>query len=225
MSPIPASDRREAGYALITAVWMLLIIAVLASAVSLSALRENMAVRDFAEDLDRRYLLESALATVLMNRMAEGRRSELYELPADTELVIGEQQIRVRLRDASKRIDLSRADPRVVAGLARDAGFEAREARDIAARLARLRREGASRIEAEDLFPGDADPEAAACFKEHSVWRGGSIDLPGSTRQPLPPGANLLVEVSADGRSMSGEVGPNGTIVSLRPHGFHCFIG
>lgn len=181
---------------------MLLLIAALSTAYSLSVFRDAATTRSHLAELKNRYRLESAILTVLMQRYAEARDSEIYLLPASREIEIDGHVVVVELRDDAQRLDLARAPMTEVRKVARDSGFKSTEVQQISLRTERLRRIGVS-LDYGDILPAHSSVRDSHCFRQSTRLRGGVARWGGDEKRAPSAGSVIRAFGVADEGAMS----------------------
>lgn len=133
----PASGER--GFVLIAVLWLLVL---MASIVALMLARANQtsdriaSARDDYRDAQAR---ESAIQTVVADRILTGVRSPWWQLPASGSVVIDGQAIAVTLSSEATRIDINDAEMPLIDDALRGAGTDAAERAALLAELGTLR--------------------------------------------------------------------------------------
>lgn len=107
--PKAAPSRRDSGYVLISALWLLLLAGVLTAVILVQARERAQIVRDGGDALRLRHALASAIATVSADRLFAGPASQWWKQPAQGNLEIDGVKITLSLSNEAERIDLNRA--------------------------------------------------------------------------------------------------------------------
>ena len=110
MVAIPPLRRGEEGFALITAVWLLVLCGAIGALVMLRSLSAAKTAKEQGDSLQHTILLESAVETVMAERMFGGPKSKWWALPASGSVAIGGHEVRVELTSEAGRANRGRAD-------------------------------------------------------------------------------------------------------------------
>ena len=221
MSP-RRTGTEEQGFVLIAAIWLLILAGSITAILMLRSLAGATAAAENQDSIERRLALDSAVETMLADRMFSGARSAWWAAPAAGEIAIGERRIALRVTNESGRLDVNGADPALLDAALQGFGIAADERARIVARLTALRatRRTISSLPELTALIGDARARGGACLADALTWisglpgprpdqmpsdlaralggRGGATGEP----RPSPPeaGAALRIEASENGR-------------------------
>ena len=216
----PGSE--EQGFVLIAAIWLLILAGSITAILMLRSLAAATAAAEHRAAVERQLALDSAIETMLADRLFNAHRSPWWTTPASGEIAIGGRRISLRVTSESGRLDVNGADPAQIDTALHGLGVAASDRTRIVARLAALRatrRAIASLPELRALI-GHARARDGACLADELTWvsglpspRGDQIssvlaralggrDGAAGEGTPSPPeaGAALRVEASEDGR-------------------------
>lgn len=126
----------EDGYVLIAAIWLLALAGAIAAYLMLQSLTATRQARSEGDILRARLALEAAVETIIADRIMNGGRSIWSQTPAEGSIQIDDIAIRVRATNEAQRIDLVRADPRLIDAALRTAGLGAEQRQGVIARAA-----------------------------------------------------------------------------------------
>lgn len=219
----PPGQRRfgERGFVLIAAIWLLILAGSITAVLMLRTLSAASAASGHADSLARRLALESAIETMMADRLFNGSGSAWHLVPARGRIEIGGRAISIRLTSDSGRLDVNMADPALIDTALQRFGVAAAERGAILTRLLALRARKKRIGSAADLdrLLARASRAAGTCLADHFTWvsglaeprpgqvsrdlaralggRGGAIgdDRPGEPEG----GSGLRVEASDDG--------------------------
>jgi general secretion pathway protein K len=135
----PEPPAGERGFVLIAAVWLLILAGAITAILMLRSLAAAAAAADHGDAIQRRLALESAIETVLADRLFNADRSAWWLAPSAGRVAIGGRMIDVRLTSESGRLDVNSADPALIDTALRGFGVGASERGRIVARLRALR--------------------------------------------------------------------------------------
>jgi general secretion pathway protein K len=212
----PRSPERaagERGFVLIAAIWLLILAGSITAILMLRSVAAATAAADQSDSVAGRLALESAIETVIADRLFNGTRSRWWLAPSEAAVPIGARQVRVRLTSESGRIDVNLADPALIDAALRGLGVRSAERGRIVARLRALRamkRRIGSLAELGSLVAG-AGAAAGTCLPDHLTYVSGlaeprpdqmsrrlarALGRPGGASMPagLESGAALRVE-------------------------------
>jgi general secretion pathway protein K len=173
----PSGRRRpaERGFVLIAAIWLLILAGSITAVLMLRALSAATAASGHGDAIERRLALESAIETMLADRLFNGRSSAWHMVPARGAIAIDGREIHIRLTSDSGRLDVNMADPALIDTALQGFGVAAAERGAIVTRLlalrARKKRIG-SAAELDRLLAG-ASRGAGVCLAEHFTWVSG----------------------------------------------------
>ena len=176
----PDARPDEQGYVLITAIWLLLLAGSIAALLMLRSIRAATDAKEVAQALGDKVALESAVETVLADRLFSGARSSWWATPARGTVRIGSRDVRVSLTSESGRIDINEADPLLVGRALQGLGVAADMRSFAVTRLQEYRATG-RRI--------TANGEIAALIVQASATQaclGDNFTLTSGLPQPLP---------------------------------------
>jgi general secretion pathway protein K len=169
----PSPDRpEERGFVLIAAIWLLILAGSIASVLMLRSLAAATSAAGRSDTIERRLAAESAIETVIADRLFAGDRSFWLRTPAEGVVAIGDRRVNVRLSSESGRLDVNAADPARIDGALRGLGLAAGERGRIVGRLQRLRaanRRIGSLAELNGLV-GAARGTGGTCLQEHLTF-------------------------------------------------------
>jgi general secretion pathway protein K len=212
----------ERGFVLIAAIWLLILAGSITAILMLRSLGSATAAAEHQDSVERRLALDSAVETMLADRMFSGNRSAWWAAPAAGTIAIGERQISLRVTSESGRLDVNGADPALIDAALQGFGIAADERSRIVARVTALRatRRTISSLPELSALIGSARARGGACLADALTWisglseprpdqmpsdlaralggRGGATSEP----RPSPPeaGAALRIEASESGR-------------------------
>jgi hypothetical protein len=211
----------ERGFVLIAAIWLLILAGSIAAVLMLRSLAAATAAADRSEAIQRRLALESAVETMVADRLFNDTRSAWWMLPAQGAIAVGGRQVTIRVTSESGRIDVNNTDPTFVDMALRGFGVAAGERGRIVDRLRALRamkRRIDSSAELENLMAGAGGPAGPCLAGEFTFVSGLAEPQPGQmspalaralggrggatgAAAPAPPeaGAALRVEAAESG--------------------------
>jgi general secretion pathway protein K len=212
---------KEQGFVLIAAIWLLILAGSITAILMLRSLAGATAAAEHQDSIERRLALDSAIETMLADRLFNGNRSSWAMAPAAGTIAIGDRVISLSVTSESGRLDVNAADPALIDRALQGFGMDSVERTRIVARLAALRatkRKIGSLPELTALI-GEARGRGGACIADSLTWVSGlpeprpdqvSRELAaalggrgGATGEPAPSlpegGAALRVEASAAG--------------------------
>ena len=131
--------RGERGFVLIAVLWLLVL---MASIVALMLVRANRTSDRIASERDAyrdAQALESAIQTVMADRMLNGVRSSWWPMPASGTVTIDGQAVSVTLSSEATRIDINDADLARIDDALRGVGTDAAERAALLAEFGTLR--------------------------------------------------------------------------------------
>ena len=123
MRPCTPTAPPQAGIALISVLWVLALLTVIASALSFSVRNETKFARNVIASAQARHAAEGGIYLAverLLTRAAQPRPDY-----AAYEFVVGQAHVRAVISDEAGKIDLNAAPPELLDGLLRSAGVEA----------------------------------------------------------------------------------------------------
>ena len=188
----------ERGFVLIAAIWLLILAGSIAAILMLRSLAGATAAADHDEAIERRLALESAIETMLADRLFGGPRSAWRLAPAQGRIAIGGHDVIVRMTSESGRLDVNMANPALIDTALRGFGVGAGERERILARLLSLRamkKNIDSLAELESLL---ATAGGTACLADHLTWVSGLVE---------PSAAHMSPQLA---RALGGRGGANG---------------
>ncbi len=175
-SPSPDGARPtagERGFVLIAAIWLLILAGSIAAILMLRSLAGATAAADHDEATERRLALESAIETMLADRLFVGQRSAWWLAPAQGQIAIGGRDVNIRMTSESGRLDVNGANPALIDPALRGFGVSASERERILARLLALRamkKNIGSLAELESLL---ASTGGTICLADHFTFVSG----------------------------------------------------
>ena len=175
-SPSPDRSRPatgERGFVLIAAIWLLILAGSIAAILMLRSLAGATAAADHGEASERRLALESAIETMLADRLFNGHRSAWWLAPVQGRITIGDHEVDVRMTSESGRLDVNAANPALIDTMLRGSGVSASERERILARLQALRamkKNIGSLAELESLL---ATAGGTTCLADQLTWVSG----------------------------------------------------
>lgn len=160
-----APRSREQGFVLIAAIWLLVLAGSIASLLMLNSLGRAQQARAEGDILKARLALDAALETIIADRIMNGDRSIWSRAPAQGSIDVDGMTIQVRATSETDRIDIVRADPRVIDAALRGAGLSAQERAQILGRIALWRgsRRATSLADIEAVLDGGSTAHDGAC--------------------------------------------------------------
>jgi len=204
-SPSPDGERPaagERGFVLIAAIWLLILAGSIAAILMLRSLAGATTAADHDEAIERRLALESAIETVLADRLFGSQRSAWWLAPAQGRIAIGGHDVLVRMTSESGRLDVNMANPALIDTALRGFGVGAGERERILARLLALRamkKSIGSLAELENLL---ASAGGTTCLADHFTWVSGFAE-------PRPDQISPDLSHALGGRGgATGEGGP-----------------
>lgn len=112
------------GFVLLTAIWLLVLASAAVALVMLRARSErDSAARDLA-DVRAQRAIDSAIDTVLAERLIDGPRGRWGSVPARAEVVTPEGSVSVRVSSESGRLDVNAAEWRSIEALLQNLGAD-----------------------------------------------------------------------------------------------------
>jgi hypothetical protein len=126
----------EDGYVLIAAIWLLVLAGSIAALLMLQSLTATRQARAEGDILRARLALDAAVETIIADRIMNGGRSIWSRTAVDGTIQIENMAIRARATSEAQRVDLMRADPRLVDTTLRTAGLGANQRQRVIARIA-----------------------------------------------------------------------------------------
>jgi general secretion pathway protein K len=160
---------------LIAAIWLLILAGSIVAVLMLRSLAASTAAADRSEAVERRLAMESAIETLLADRLFNGNRSAWWRAPAEGAIAVGGRDVRLRMTSESGRLDVNNADLALVDGALRGLGLGADERGPIVTRLQALRamkRNIRSAAELDQLTAG-VRPRPAFCIGDQLTWVSG----------------------------------------------------
>jgi hypothetical protein len=134
---LPRSAKRQSqGAALITVLWLVLLLTLLGACVLVAACRDRATAREQVRSAERQGRMEGALALTLQ-RLADQdtSRAGALRIPTQDSWVIGWHTLNVVVEDEAARIDLNTADAAWITALLVSSGVDESRARKELARL------------------------------------------------------------------------------------------
>jgi hypothetical protein len=165
----------ERGFVLIAAIWLLILAGTITAVLMLRSLAAATAAAEHQDGAERRLALESAIETMLADRLFNGQRSAWWLTPASGSIDIDGRKVGLRVTSESGRIDVNIADPALIEGALRGLGVSAGDRAPIVSRLQALRarkRTVGSLAELDSLIAG-ASRAAGTCLAEHLTYVSG----------------------------------------------------
>lgn len=165
----------ERGFVLIAAVWLLILAGAITAVLMLRSLAGATAAVEHREGIERKLALESAIETMLADRLFNGPRSPWWLTPVTGEVPVEGRSVSIRITSESGRLDLNVADPVLIDTALRGFGVSAGERGAIVGRLQALRaqkRRIGSLAELESLVAG-ASRATGICMAEHLTYVSG----------------------------------------------------
>lgn len=129
----------ERGFVLIAAIWLLILAGSITAVLMLRSLAGSAAASGHQEALARRLALESAIETMLADRLFNGGRSPWWLVPAEGTIAVDGRQVTLRVTSESGRLDVNAADPKLLDGTLRGFDLAPAERERILDRLLALR--------------------------------------------------------------------------------------
>jgi hypothetical protein len=174
----PRSRRRwsaERGFVLIAAIWLLILAGSITAVLMLRGLSAVAAASGHADAAGRRLALESAIETILADRLFKGRTSAWHMVPARGTILIGGREIFIRLTSDGGRLDVNMADPALIDSALQGFGVGAAERGAIVTRLRALRARKKRIGSGADLdrLLASASRGAGVCLADHFTWVSG----------------------------------------------------
>jgi len=214
--------RDEQGFVLIAAIWLLILAGSIAAILMLRSMAGATAAAEHQDSAQRMMARDSAIETMLADRLFNGERSVWWTVPAAGTIAIGDRRVTLSVTSESGRLDVNGADPALIDRALQGFGVGAADRTRIVARLTALRtakRRIASLPELLALI-GGARARSGSCIADSLTWISGMAEprpdqMPsdlaralggagGAAAQAsrLPPegGAALRVEASEAGR-------------------------
>ena len=205
----------ENGYVLITAIWLLALCGAIAAMLMLRSLDSARIAHDQARQLMARIALQSAIETVIADRLFKQNHSRWWVLPAQGSVDVAGQAVQVYISDDAGRIDLNEADSALIDQALRGAGVDGAARARFGARLAYLRASRRRLLTSADmaalcaplscprglftLATGLAQPRAAQISSALSPING----LPGTSGGPAQPGDSIRYEARSGGMTLT----------------------
>jgi len=227
----PGSE--EQGFVLIAAIWLLILAGSITAILMLRSLAAATAAAEHQDLIERRLALDSAVETMLADRLFNSSLSTWWAAPAGGTIAIGKRQISLRVTSESGRLDVNGADPALIDTALQGFGIAASERTRITARVTALRttKRRVSSLPELTALIGSARARDGACLADALTWvsglaeprpehmprdlaralggRGGATGEAG--RSPPEAGAALRIEASeAGGSSMIAIVRASG---------------
>jgi len=151
----------ERGFVLVATIWLLVLAGSIVAMLMLRTFTMARAVSTEQRLLESDVAAQSAIETVLADRLFVGARSHWWMLPAEGTVRVGGRDVRMRLTSEGGRLDLNEADPGRIDAALRGLGLSATGREAVLASL-RERRRSQRRVrslaEMRGLFSG---PETA----------------------------------------------------------------
>jgi hypothetical protein len=188
----------------------------------LRSLAAATAAAEHQDAIERQLALDSAVETLLADRLFNTNRSNWWAVPASGEIAIGERRVSLRITSESGRLDVNGADPALTDTALQGFGIASADRTRIIARLTALRATKGKIASLPELIAliGDARGGSGSCLADALTWISGLAEprpdqMPpdlaralggrgGATgeSQPSPPeaGAALRIEASEGGR-------------------------
>lgn len=211
----------EEGFVLIAAIWLLILAGSITAILMLRSLAGATAAAEHQDSIERQLAQDSAIETMLADRLFNGNRSAWWSTPASGEIAIGKRRISIHLSSESGRLDVNAADPAQIDKALQGLGVSSNERSRIVGRLTALRvakRTIASLPELLALI-GEAGSKDGVCLAEELTWVSGlssprgdqvtsrlarALGAPGdasgeSAPSPPEPGTALRVRTSEAG--------------------------
>jgi hypothetical protein len=216
-SPEPPAG--QSGFVLIAAIWLLVLAGSITAILMLRSLAAATAAADQSETVARKLALESAIETVLADRLFNGQRSAWWLSPSEGRVAVGGRLAVVRLSGESGRLDVNAADPKLIDSALRGFAVAAGERERIVGRLQALRaakRKIGSLAELSALVAG-ADAAAGSCLGDHLTFLSGLAEP--RADQTSAALARALARPGGDGRPVPLESGAVLRVEALEPGG------
>ncbi len=213
------NERR--GFALVAALWLLVLIAGVAAALQGVAVSERRAAANVQETIQARWAARGAIAYALQRLDGELQRSAVTGLSGagraidsllrPAQYIVDGSVARVVIDDPRGRVNVNRADLQQLIALFRAAGLDAASASNVAAEIGRGRHERAGsslRLSAEDDANGPFPPLGRAFAELDELATLPSVDA--STYARIAP----YLTVAGDGR-VNVNLAPAAVLYSL----------
>jgi hypothetical protein len=168
-------ERGEDGFVLIAAIWLLILAGSITAILMLRSLAAATAAADHQQSLERRLALESAVETMLADRLFEGNRSAWNTTPAAASIAVGKYRVDLKVTSESGRLDVNSADPALIDTALQGFGIGSAERNRIVARLTALRlakRSIGSLPELSALL-GESRVKNGSCLADSLTWVSG----------------------------------------------------
>ncbi len=187
---------KEQGFVLIAAIWLLILAGSIAAILMLRSLAGANAAAEHQDMIERRLALDSAIETMLADRLFNGNRSAWAVAPAGGAIAIGNRQIALRVTSESGRLDVNAADPALIDAALQGFGLAGAERTRIVDRLTAMRatrRRIGSLPELMALL-GQAQARGGACLADSLTWTSGLT-------QPRPDQMERALAAALGGRN------------------------
>ena len=174
--PAPkGGGRGERGFVLIAAIWLLILAGSITAILMLRSLAASTAATDRSVEVERRLALESAIETVLADRLFNSARSRWWLVPSEGSILIRGMEVRLRMTSESGRIDLNYADPTLIDSALRGMGIDAGARRIMLNRILALRTLNNSirSVSEHDAIIAEIQPTSAVCLSDQFTFVSG----------------------------------------------------
>jgi hypothetical protein len=122
LKPIP---ERERGFALIAAIWLLVLGGAIVAVIMLRTMTASRAAVASGVQLADKLALDGALDSVVADILFNGNRSRGAQLPASGSVDVGGRSISVTITSENGLLDVNEADPKLIDGALRGFGVAA----------------------------------------------------------------------------------------------------
>lgn len=118
---------RERGIALVSVLWLVALLAVIASSFSVSTRTEVLLARNQIDSTQARYVAEAGIQLGILQLLDPNRQKAWPADGSAQEFTLGEVQVRIAIQDETGKIDLNMAPAELLVGLLQSVGVEAAE--------------------------------------------------------------------------------------------------
>lgn len=188
----PRERASEEGYVLIAAIWLLVLAGAIAALLMLDGVTATRQARAEADILKQRLALEAAVETIIADRIMNGGRSIWSQSPASGSINIDGISISVRSTSEAGRVDLFRADARLLDATLRSAGVSAEQRQIIIGRVSMetVAKRHPSLALVETIVASSTAPSGSTCLADlFTPFHGGRMTQTVGTTTAAPGAA------------------------------------
>ncbi len=195
----------EQGFVLIAAIWLLVLAGSITAILMLRSLAAATAAAEHQDSIERRLALDSAIETMLADRLFNSSLSPWWAAPAEGTIAIGKHNISLRMTSESGRIDVNGADPALIDTALQGFGVAAADRSRIVERVTALRATKGKIASLPELnaLIGTARARDNGCLADALTWVSGLAE---ARPDQMPP--DLAHALGGRGGA-TGQAGPS----------------